>query len=142
MAIGEERAYSNPDEQDIADVLSLYATLEEEIVPLFYDRRDAQGVPHEWLTIVKESIASLTPQFSMSRMVKEYTSHLYVPAQEAEANLMAGQYHLAKDLAAWKRRIHQHWGGVRIEAERGEQSQSKVGQPLTLVAHVPGKGAK
>lgn len=135
-AIGEERAYTNPDEQDTADVLSLYATLEEEIVPLFYDRRDDEGIPHEWLTIVKENIASLTPQFSMSRMVKEYTSLLYVPAQEAEVHLMAGQYGSARDLAAWKRRIHQHWSGVRIEAERDGRTQSKVGQPLTLVAHV------
>jgi len=78
-AIGEDRDPDVPDVQDPADAEDLYSTLENEIIPLYYER-DATGVPREWLTRVKESIRTVTPQFSTRRMVKEYVDRLYVPA--------------------------------------------------------------
>ncbi len=78
-AIGEDREPDAPEIQDPADAESLYATLENEIIPLYYDR-DATGVPRKWIDCVKESIRTVTPQFSTRRMVKEYVERLYVPA--------------------------------------------------------------
>jgi len=78
-AIGEDREYGNPDEQDWRDVESLYAQLEGILVPLYYDR-DASGVPTGWVSVMKEAIATIAPQFSMHRQVKEYTNMFYVPA--------------------------------------------------------------
>jgi starch phosphorylase len=71
----------NPDGVDAADASALYRLLEEEIVPAFYDR-DANGVPHRWLAIVKEAIRTIAPQFSARRMVKEYVGRMYAPALE------------------------------------------------------------
>jgi starch phosphorylase len=76
-AIGEEREYINHDEQDWRDSQHLYHLLENEIVPLYYNRDD-DGVPHGWLERVKESIATVTPVFSTRRMVKEYATRLYM----------------------------------------------------------------
>jgi starch phosphorylase len=78
-AIGEDVEYANTDEQDAADAESLYEILENEIVPLFYDR-DENYIPRGWLQRVKESIRTLAPMFSTRRMVKEYTTEMYVPA--------------------------------------------------------------
>ena len=65
--------------QDQADAASLYHILENEIVPLYYGERGADNIPHEWVARMKESIRTVTPQFSMRRMVKEYTERLYFP---------------------------------------------------------------
>jgi starch phosphorylase len=73
----------DPDAVDAADAAALYRLLEEEIVPAFYDR-DAHGVPHRWLTTVKEAIRSVAPRFSARRMVKEYVERMYVPALTGE----------------------------------------------------------
>ena len=77
-AIGEEREYSNYDEQDWNDSQHLYQLLENEIVPRYYDRPD--GIPHRWLEVAKEAIITVAPFFSTRRMVKEYTEKLYLPA--------------------------------------------------------------
>ncbi len=82
-AIGTEREYADPNEQDAADAESLYATLENEIVPLYYNIRTTDGLPGEWISRMKESIRTLAPQFSMQRMVKEYMTQLYLPALQA-----------------------------------------------------------
>jgi len=73
--------YDNHDAADAADAASLYRLLEEEVVPTYYDR-DANGVPHRWLAVVKESIRTVAPRFSARRMVKEYVDRMYAPALE------------------------------------------------------------
>ncbi|MEM7350983.1 MAG: alpha-glucan family phosphorylase [Acidobacteriota bacterium] len=67
--------------QDSADARSLYEILETVIVPLFYERDD-EGLPRRWIRMMKESIASLTPQFSASRMVRDYAEKAYLPSGE------------------------------------------------------------
>jgi starch phosphorylase len=78
-AIGEDKEPGAPEVQDPADADSLYSTLENEIIPVYYER-DPNGVPREWVERVKESIRTVTPQFSTRRMLKEYVKRLYVPA--------------------------------------------------------------
>jgi starch phosphorylase len=78
-AIGEEREYSNQDEQDWNDAQHLYRLLEHEVVPMFYDR-GADGIPHRWLSVSKEAIATVAPVFSTRRMVKDYATRFYMPA--------------------------------------------------------------
>ncbi|MCS6840874.1 MAG: alpha-glucan family phosphorylase [Roseiflexus sp.] len=84
-AIGEEREYSNQDEQDWNDSQHLYRVLEQEVIPTYYDR-GPDGIPHRWLAICKESIATIAPVFSTRRMVKEYVTRLYLPVAEMQAS--------------------------------------------------------
>ncbi len=130
-AIGEERSYETHEQQDVADVLSLYTTLEEEIVPRYYNEDLS-----DWMSVVKESIATITPQFNMQRMVKDYTNKLYIPAQKAGADLGKNGYALAHELAAWKQYIVSHWDQVRVSAEPLKSKQIKVGHPISLSATV------
>jgi len=76
--IGSGIELADPWQQDEADAQSLYEILENEIIPLYYDR-SADDLPGEWIGRMKESMRSLIPQFSMHRMVKEYCERLYYP---------------------------------------------------------------
>jgi glycogen phosphorylase len=76
----------NYDAVDAADAAALYRLLEEEVVPAFYDR-DAAGVPHRWMAIVKQAIRTVAPMFSARRMVKEYVERMYAPALERRAEV-------------------------------------------------------
>jgi starch phosphorylase len=78
-AIGEDRDLGSPNVQDEEDAESLYNTLENEIIPLFY-HRDPKEISHEWIAHMKDSMKTNIPQFSTRRMVKEYVERLYVKA--------------------------------------------------------------
>jgi len=68
-------------EQDEADAEALYALLEEQVLPAFYER-DENGLPQRWLALMRESIAELGPRFGTARMAAEYVERLYLPAHE------------------------------------------------------------
>jgi len=78
-AIGRDVDPDSSDQQDTGDAASLYNTLEDEIIPLFYER-DPKEVSHYWIARVRESMKTIIPRFSTRRMVKEYVERLYVPA--------------------------------------------------------------
>lgn len=80
-AIGDDIEYDSYEQQDQAHAESLYDTLENEIIPLYYHERSADGLPGDWIALMKESIRTLAPRFSMRRMVKEYTERLYYPKE-------------------------------------------------------------
>jgi starch phosphorylase len=79
-ALGEEREYTNQDEQDWNDAQSLYHVLEHQIIPAFYEQRDSNGIPARWMEITKESIISCAPQFSTRRMLADYMKDYYMPS--------------------------------------------------------------
>ena len=66
---------------DREDGLALYDLLEEQIVPIYYDRNEA-GLPVEWLRRMKEAIATITPKFASDRMVREYAESAYLPLMD------------------------------------------------------------
>ncbi|MDW8396122.1 MAG: alpha-glucan family phosphorylase [Anaerolineae bacterium] len=91
-AIGEDRTLDDPEEQDRLDAESLYNTLEREIIPLYYTVDDA-GVPREWLKWVRESIRTITPQFSTRRMLKQYVTEMYAPLAAECASTQCADWH-------------------------------------------------
>ncbi|GAB4272442.1 MAG: alpha-glucan family phosphorylase [Candidatus Promineifilaceae bacterium] len=82
-AIGDGKEYDNHDEQDYHDANSLYEQLEQEVIPLYYNR-DRDGVPRGWVEMMREAIRSCVPRFSTRRMVKEYTTNMYIKAMQDE----------------------------------------------------------
>ncbi len=73
---------ASDEDRDNADADTLYRVLEEEVVPLYFDR-DSDGIPRQWIHLVKEVIRTVAPMFSARRMVKEYAERMYVPAMTA-----------------------------------------------------------
>lgn len=82
-AIGQDVEYEYTDKQDEDDARSLLDTLENEIVPLYYNIRSSDGLPGEWIVRMKESIRTIGPTFSTRRMVREYLDRFYLPAMQS-----------------------------------------------------------
>ncbi len=134
-AIGEEREYHDADVQAEADSLSLYELLEEEIVPTYYDR-DTDGIPHRWIAIMKEAIRTCAPQFSMKRMIKEYTTRFYVPEIQLGMQIKQNMYEKARVLAEWKEKVRAGWPGLELYVEGRRDGQLSLGEDIDVRAWV------
>jgi starch phosphorylase len=133
-AIGEQREYHDAATRDETDALALYDILEHQIVPAYYER-GLDGVPHHWVSLMKNAIRTLAPAFSMRRMLKEYTDRLYVPAYHASRRNDAHEFKLARELANWKQRVAAAWGEVSVRAEGPREGRLAVGQSATVDAY-------
>ena len=134
-AIGEPRDYKDVETQDDADAYSLYTTLEQEIIPLFF-AHDAAGLPTAWIRTMKNAIRTCAPQFSMRRMVIDYTTQDYLPAAKSGEIYTASAYQVAREMAAWKARMGDLWKNVRIAAGRLSDTGLIVGEPIRIEANV------
>ncbi len=112
-AIGDGQEHDDDPRWDAAEADALYALLEREVIPEFYNR-DEQGLPTGWVARMRASMARLTPFFSANRTVREYTEKNYVPAAEAYRRRSADQAALGKELVQWRSAIEQHWLNLRF----------------------------
>jgi glycogen phosphorylase len=106
-ALGDGKEHSEP-EWDAVEAEQLYSILENEIVPMFYDR-DAAGIPRAWVARMRASMSRLAPQFSTNRMAREYIQKLYLPAAAAFQHRTAQGGQVAKDLRRWDEQLRRHW---------------------------------
>jgi starch phosphorylase len=134
-AIGEEREYHDQNAQAEADSISLYRLLEEEIVPTFFER-GSDNIPHRWIGYMKEAIRTCTPQFSMRRMIKEYTTNYYVPDIQQSLLITQNRYEQPRTLAAWKERIRRGWQGLELYVDGRREGQLSLGEGIDVRAWV------
>jgi starch phosphorylase len=131
-AIGEREPYS--EDQDEIHARAIYSTLENEIIPLYYDR-DEEGIPNEWMKRMRQSLMNLSPQFNSQRMISEYMSQLYAPAHDAFAAISAGEFAPARDRAVWNRQVQEAWNRVSfIDIGPGPDSSVLTGKPIPMRA--------
>ncbi|EOA65804.1 alpha-glucan phosphorylase [Corynebacterium glutamicum MT] len=97
--------------RDHLESQALYDLLENEVAPLFY-KRDKNGIPQDWLDLVRESWTTLSPMVTSTRMVRDYTTQYYRPTKH-QAELIA-QPAEAADYAAWLEHIKAEWAGVKV----------------------------
>ncbi len=109
-AIGEREAYS--DDQDALHASAIYYLLENEIVPMFYERREQ--TPREWIRRVKQSLTYISPHFDCRRMVREYMTELYEPAHSQHLRVREDKFALVRDKAKWNSRVRQLWDKVHF----------------------------
>lgn len=133
--IGDETEFDNENSQDNIDSESIYDTLEQKIIPLFYNVND-KGIPTEWIKIMKNSIKSLTWNYSTDRMVQEYTDRMYVPAMNGAARVCVDDFDLARSLSGFEEHIKRNWSQVHLFAEKSANElkdyNSASGQELYL----------
>jgi len=135
-AIGNGEEYADPEYQDRVESEALYHLLENEVVPLFYDR-DASGLPRRWIEKMKRSMKILAPRFSTNRMVVEYLERFYLPAHRRRLRLSADGAARARALVAWRRRILTQGSEVAIVDVQAESpSEVVVGAKLKVSARV------
>jgi len=112
-ALGDGQEHGDDPAWDAAEAEALYERLEQEVVPEFYARND-QGMPIAWLARIRESMARLTPRFSASRTVREYTEQHYLPAATAYRTRAANKGAAARKLVDWHNELATKWGGLRF----------------------------
>ncbi|GLX67541.1 alpha-glucan family phosphorylase [Paenibacillus glycanilyticus] len=95
------------------DTEELYRLLEEEIIPLFYNRVEG-NVPEGWVNLMKESICSLAPVYNTNRMVTDYWNKMYVPTSARGKRFAADHFEVASRVAAYKQFIRSNWSRVKI----------------------------
>ena len=123
-ALGDGKERGNDPGWDRAEAERLYASLENEVVPEFYDRND-QGIPTAWVARMRESMARLTPRFSAERTVREYTDQHYLPAANAYNLRKVDKGKMGKQMVDWRRNLQQKWpsihfGEVKAESRNGQ----------------------
>ena len=112
-AIGDGNEHGDDPAWDAVEAEALYALLEREIIPQFYDR-DARGIPTKWVARMRQSMARLTPAFSANRAVREYTEQHYLPAAAAYTDRAAQESKLGEELLAWQTKLGELWRDVRF----------------------------
>jgi len=118
-AVGRGEEYDDPGYHDQVESQAIYQMLENEVVPMFYTRgRD--GLPREWVRRMKNAMRTVCPIYSASRMVKEYTERLYLPAGQRWEVLGANGLERARALAAWRERVRANWKGVAVQSVDAE----------------------
>ena len=111
--IGDNTEYQSYEEQDIADSESLYNTLENKIIPLYYENKKEDGVSDKWMEMFKNSIISTGGKYSTSRMVIDYTRDYYMEL----ANLSKNHYQNLDeviDFTNWKKNLYASWKDIKI----------------------------
>jgi len=111
-ALGDGQEHADIAAWDMAETEQLYRLLEEEVVPCFY-QRDENGIPLDWVSRMRESMARLTTRYSTNRMLREYTESYYVPLAKAWRQ-RAGEPATAAELEAWHQRLQQHWPRIHF----------------------------
>ncbi len=126
---GEEYEQSEWDMQDYIEAQALYNLLERDLIPLFYSRgRD--GLPREWIELVKNSIRKLAPYFNTFRMVREYTEKYYMIANERFNRLTTPDFERGMTYARWMKSVRENWNKVKVLRVEVEPQQLKVDQDI------------
>ena len=112
-ALKQERTYQNQGYQDQFDAATIYSLLENEILPLYYNR-NAQGFSEGWIKTIKNSIATIAPHYTMKRQLDDYYDKFYIKEAANFKKLSANNNKLAKELAAWKETVAQRWDSIRV----------------------------
>jgi starch phosphorylase len=123
-AIGDGKDRGEDAAWDAVEADTLYARLEQEVVPCFYDR-DEHGIPRKWVALMRESMARLTPAFSTNRTVRQYTEEHYLPLAAAYRGRVAEAGKQAAELLEWQRAIASQWqdlyfGSVAFQLRDGK----------------------
>ena len=131
-ALKQERTYQNQGYQDQLDAATIYSLLENEILPLFYNRNE-QGYSEGWIKTIKNSIATIAPHYTMKRQLDDYYDKFYTKEAANFKKLAANNNRLAKELAAWKETVAQRWDSIRVVSKDDSVLYSaETGKKYTL----------
>ena len=112
-ALPQERTYQNQGHQDSLDAATIYSLLEHEIVPLYY-AKNKKGYSENWIKVIKNSIATIAPHYTMKRQLDDYYTKFYTKQAERSTKLQANDNRLAKDIAQWKENVAERWDSIRM----------------------------
>ena len=115
-ALPLEKTYDDPNYQNELDAATIYATIENEIAPSFYEVDDVTGLSSKWIGYIKNTIAQVACEFTTNRMLTDYCNQYYDPQSKRYEELVADDAKVAREIAAWKQLVMAEWNNIRIES--------------------------
>jgi starch phosphorylase len=112
-ALTEKRTYQNQGYQDNLDAATIYGLLENEIVPLYYNK-DKKGISKGWIKVIKNSIAQIAPHYTMKRQLDDYYDKFYNKQAKRFKEISKDGYRLAKEIAQWKEAVAERWDAINV----------------------------
>ena len=112
-ALPEKRTYQNQGYQDQLDAATIYNLLENDIIPMYYNK-NKEGFSKEWIQVVKNSIATIAPHYTMKRQLDDYYDKFYNKEAARFKKLSANDNALAKEIALWKESVAERWDGIHV----------------------------
>ena len=116
--------------------------LESEIIPLYY-AKNSKGYSPEWIQYIKNSVTKITPRFTMKRMMDDYFDKFYYKLAKRHNLLLADNYKVAKEIAAWKENMVEHWDEIEVVKVEGPEDRFKdlnVGDKFRIAVELDTKG--
>lgn len=112
-ALDEKRTYQNQEYQDKLDAATIYGLLENEIIPMYY-KKNKKGYSEKWIQVIKNSIATIAPHYTMKRQLDDYFDKFYNRQAKCSAELLANNNELAKKISLWKEAVAERWDGIHV----------------------------
>lgn len=131
-ALPQERTYQNQAYQDQLDAATIYSLLENDIIPLYFNR-GRKAYSAGWVKVVKNSIATIAPHYTMKRQLDDYYEKFYNKEADRFKELVADNYAKAKEIALWKENVAARWDSIHV-VDKDETALLDVatGKPVTL----------
>ncbi len=139
-ALPQERTYQNQGYQDQLDAATIYSLLENEIIPLYFNR-GRKMFSASWVKVIKNSIATIAPHYTMKRQLDDYYDKFYNRMAERATKLAANDNALAKEIALWKENVAERWDNIHV-VSKDETGLLDVatGKPITLTYTIDEQG--
>ena len=112
-ALTEKRTYDNQGYQDQLDAATIYGLLENDIVPLYYAKNE-KGYSEGWINVIKNSIATIAPHYTMKRQLDDYYDKFYTKEAMRFKQLSANNNQIAKEIALWKETVAERWDAINV----------------------------
>ena len=112
-ALPEKRTYENQAYQDQLDAATIYGLLENDIIPMYYNR-NKKGYSADWVKVIKNSISTIAPHYTMKRQLDDYFNRFYNREALRFKKLQEHDYRLAKDIALWKETVAERWDEIHV----------------------------
>jgi phosphorylase/glycogen(starch) synthase len=124
-ALPKRRTFENQDLQDDVDAETIYNMLEFEIIPAFYSF-NSEGIAAEWISLVKNTMVKIAPEFTMKRMLDDYYEKYYSRLWTRNQYIIANDFEKAKEMAAWKKTMRDEWDNIEVLNFNFEQPKENV----------------
>ena len=135
-ALPLEKTYDDPNYQNELDSATIYATIENEIAPDYYDVDAKSGLPVKWIGYIKNTIAKVACDFTTNRMLTDYCNQYYIPQCERYNSLAADSAAVARQIAAWKQNVRNEWNNIRLESYLAPEASYSLTESSKLHSEV------
>lgn len=139
-ALSEEKTYENQQFQDELDAATIYTMLENEIVPLYFNKTD-EGYSPDWIKTIKKSFAEITPRFTTTRMLHDYIEKFYLSMGKRTLMVTGNNFAKAKEIVAWKENMVHHWDEIEVvKLKVNNLVEAAIGDTFDCEAIIDTKG--